>query len=402
MDIFDVPRKKPKTACIISLTSVTDEPRVRRQSHTLHEAGWNVVVAGYKGRSEKPPYWRLIEVEQVYPALSTAKRLGLQLKKRLCPYHARYAEDYYWWAAGFGGIFERIAWVEGVKCDLVVAHDYYTAPIAARLADKCGAKFVVDCHEYAVEQYAYDPEWMRVERPWIDVLQRRFLGQAAAVTTVCEGIARLLARDYDLAVPPLVVRSVPAYQELPFRPVDGRVEVLYHGIISPHRGLEVTIKSVPLWRPEFRFVIRGPGPEDYVASLRALAAECGVAGRVRIEPPVPFSEIVPAANRSDIGFFVQEDVSLHKHFALPNKFFEYIMAGMALCVADLPEMARIVTKHGVGRLVQTITREGIAETINGFSAHDIDEYKRRSLKAARELCWEKESESMLAVYEKAI
>lgn len=393
---------KGRTACIVSLTPVTDEPRVNRQCRALYEAGWNVVVAGYKGRSEKPPYWRLIEVEKLPPALSRRRRWGLALKKTLSPYVASYAEDYYWWSADYAGIYERLAWVEGVRCNLAVAHDFFTAPIAAKLADHCGGTFVLDCHEYSVAQYAHDPRWVRYERPWVDALQRRYIEKAAVVTTVCEGIARLLQDDYSMPVPPLVVRSVPFYQPFPLRPAGEQLDVLYQGLVCPNRGLELTIQSVPLWRGEFRFLIRGPGPETYIASLIRLAEKHGVSKRVRFESPVPFPDIVRAAHAADIGFFVQEDVSLHKHYALPNKFFDYIMAGTALCVADLPEMARVVERYGVGRLVQRPTPQGIAEVINGFSREEIDACKRRSLQAAKELCWENESKVMMAAYERVV
>ena len=73
--------------------------------------------------------------------------------------------------------------------------------------------------------------------------------------------------------------------------------------------------------------------------------------RLTIEPPVPFDQIVPAANRADIGYFVHLDTSPQRRFVLPNKFFEYVMAGLALCVSDLPEMARLVRQYDMGVLV---------------------------------------------------
>jgi glycosyltransferase involved in cell wall biosynthesis len=194
------------------------------------------------------------------------------------------------------------------------------------------------------------------------------------------------------------VRSTAFHHDLPFRPTGETIEVLYHGIVSPMRGLEQTIASVKLWRPEFRFVVRGPGPDDYVAQLKALAAEHGVSDRVRIDPPVPFNAMVPRANQSDVGFFVQEDISLQKRFTLPNKFFEYVQARLALVVADLPEMARLTREHGLGLLVPKVTPEAIAETINSLSREKIDGFKQASMRAARALSWENEAATMLKAY----
>jgi glycosyltransferase involved in cell wall biosynthesis len=387
-----------KTVCIISLTPVTDEPRVLRQSKALADAGWTVVVAGFRGRQAPPPHWRYIEVEHVYEARRLVENLKLDWKRRLSPYSGQFAEDYYWSQAGYDGIFEHIATIENVRCDLAIAHDYFTAPIAAKLAALSGGVYSVDCHEFSFEQYMHDPKWIKRERPWVHAMEKRFLPGASVVTTVCDGIADALQTTYQLPKRPTVVRSTAFYHDLPYRPVGEKIEVLYHGIVSPMRGLEQTIESVKLWNPEYHFVIRGPGPDDYIASLNALADQHGVAGRVRIDPPVAFNEMVPRANEADIGFFVQPDISRQKRFTLPNKFFEYVQARLALCVADLPEMARLVKEHDLGILVPKITPESIAQQINSLTREKINAFKHASMKAAQALSWQSEAAVMLRAY----
>ena len=109
--------------------------------------------------------------------------------------------------------------------------------------------------------------------------------------------------------------------------------------------------------------------------------------------------MVEYATERDIGLFVQEDVSLHKRYTLPNKLFEYIMAGLAICVSDLPELAKVVNDYEVGRLAPELTEQAVADTINGFTREDIDGYKKCSLEAAKTLCWERESEPLVEAYE---
>ena len=388
------------TACIFSLTPVTDEPRVLRQSQALHQQGWNVVVVGYTGRQRPPGYWRFIEVAHISRARTQLERLVSRLELTLSRFSPRLAEEHYWQCAGYDGIREQVSYLEGVRCDLAIAHDYFTAPLAAFLADLNRCPFVVDIHEYSRGQYMHDARWRRVTRPWVHAIQKRLLPQAAIVTTVCDGIADLLHREYRLKTRPIVVRSTPFYEDLPFRKTNpARVVVLYHGILAQMRGLEEAIASVPLWRPEFSLVIRGPGPEDYVAALQELIHKHGVSERVVLDPPVAAGEMVREANKADIGFFIQPDISPQKRFTLPNKFFEYIMARTALCVADLPEMARIVRQFDLGHLVSGMAPENIASCINSFTAESIDNFKRQSMKAACTLCWEREAEHMLAAYE---
>ena len=153
-----------------------------------------------------------------------------------------------------------------------------------------------------------------------------------------------------------------------------------------------------LWRPEFRFVLRGYSDPAYVAQLRQVADEVGVADRLEIQPPVPFDQIVPAANEADVGYFVHLDTSPQRRFALPNKFFEYVMAGLALVVSDLPEMARLVRQYSLGTLVPECAEESIARIINSLDKTRIDEMKKNSLAAAKELNWDAEKERMMSLY----
>jgi len=101
----------------------------------------------------------------------------------------------------------------------------------------------------------------------------------------------------------------------------------------------------------------------------------------------------------DIGFFALAGTSRHNEFALPNKFFEYIMAGLALCLTELPEMARLLREYKLGVTFRSVELVAIATAINALDPANIDRYKRNALAAARELCWERESERLIKAYE---
>lgn len=297
--------------------------------------------------------------------------------------------------------FRKLQYVEA---DLFIAHDWYVAPAALKLADLRRSRYVVDVHEYAREQFYFragsseQRNWNRYRRPYIDALQRLVFERAFGVTTVCDGIADLLKRDYELARRPTVVRSVPLFNKQSFRPTGGIIDVLYHGLIVPTRGVDHAIRSLPRWRPEFRLIVRGHGPTDYIAFLKRLAAELSVQDRVQFESSVDFDDIIPSANRADIGYIVLDNYSPQRTFTLPNKFFEYVMAGLAICASDLPEMSALVNRYGLGLLSETVDPIALADRINAFTPESIDAFKRASLAAANELCWEREAQEMLSCY----
>ena len=376
---------------------------MRRQAQALHEAGWRVSVAGLRGRQLAPDYWRRIEIAFIGAGIGLRHAIWSAVNKYLSRFSQAAAERAYWSAVNFEGMYEHLAHVDPGDYDLVLCHDWITVPLAARLAAELDVPFSIDVHEYARGQYmTHGPRRWR-DRPWCHALQKRYFPRAGGLTTICDGIADLLQGDYALAERPTVVRSFAQRQQLPLRETGERIIVLYHGLLAPTRGLERGIASAPLWRPEFHLVIRGGGDAAYVAGLREHVERAGASDRVTIEDPVPASEMIERANAdADIGFHMLPPTTINHRLALPNKFFEYVTAGLALCVADLPEMARFVSEHELGMLVPDASPETIAAAINSLDRAAIDRYKRNSLEAAKVLDWNLEKQIMLRQYDRLV
>jgi glycosyltransferase involved in cell wall biosynthesis len=90
---------------------------------------------------------------------------------------------------------------------------------------------------------------------------------------------------------------------------------------------------------------------------------------------------------------------------LPNKLFEYMMAGLAIVSTDLPEIRRVVMDHHVGLLILSIEPKEIARTLNGLLADRValERMKRSALQAAQVVYnWEHEREGLLKLYESVV
>jgi hypothetical protein len=61
-------------------------------------------------------------------------------------------------------------------------------------------------------------------------------------------------------------------------------------------------------------------------------------------------------------------------------------------------MARLVREYQLGVTFHSTDPAAIAATINALDPADIDRYKHNALEAARELCWERESEHLVSAY----
>jgi len=389
---------------ILSLSAVPDDPRVRRQGDLFASRGWRVRVFGLGGASSAPPEWPYValadpdaEGRRTGEEAQVPRRLRRTARRLRRLYHAsrtaldpRHAKVAYW------SIDRRFAELSDLagrqRADIWLANDWQMLPIARQLSEQQGVPYVYDTHELAVHEYAHRWLWLMFQRPLVAAVEREGITGAALSSCVSSGIADFLQSYHGLPQRPMVVRNLPRYEAHPFRPCGEMIEVLYHGVVSPGRGLEACIESVASWQPGFRLTIRGPASESYRTELLGRAKAARVADRVLLAPPVPMVDLVREAARFDIGLFALPDHSRQNNLALPNKFFEYMMAGLALCISDLPEMSALLRHYDLGRLIPAVTPDAIAAAINAFDRAAVGHYKVRALEAARTLNWETEGE----------
>jgi glycosyltransferase involved in cell wall biosynthesis len=177
--------------------------------------------------------------------------------------------------------------------------------------------------------------------------------------------------------------------------------VLYHGAYFPHRGLEQVIEAAGQL-PGVEFVFRGVGAHEAV--LRQHAADRGLESRVRFLPPVPVQELIGHAAACDVGLNPFVPVCANTACALPNKFFEYMAAGLALASTDLVEMRNLTHRHRLGVLFPAAEPNAIAGSLRELLADEagLEACRRNAHEAARaEYHWERERGKLVDLYERA-
>lgn len=293
--------------------------------------------------------------------------------------------------------FARLAVAE--RADVYHAHDLDTLLAGALASRLTGARLVYDFHELYTHQH---PEGVKsaLWRGYYDLLERRLIGEADALITVNDSLARWNARAYG-APRALTLLNVPALQAPPpptLRPGEPRT-VLYHGGYSPHRGLETLVESARHLRGA-RLVMRGVGA--FERDLRALVARLGVGDRVTFAPPVGMTELVRSAQDADVGVVPYLPVCLNNYYSLPNKLFEYLMAGLAVVATDAPELRRVIDAHEVGAVYDPRDPRSLASAINGLVADDdrLQAARRAAVRAATTTFnWEAEQVKLLGLYD---
>jgi glycosyltransferase involved in cell wall biosynthesis len=214
-------------------------------------------------------------------------------------------------------------------------------------------------------------------------------------------VASQLAERYalELAREVEVVLNVPFYREHTFHPTaTDHIRLIHHGAAIPERKLELMIDALAAsdsrYTLDFMLIDQGSG---YIRRLQSLA-KMKAPGRVRFREPVSPTHITSAINEYDIGLFLLPPVNFSYTYALPNKLFEFIMAGLAVVVGPSPEMAQVCRDHGLGVVANGFRPQNIAQTLNGLSANQIDQLKRNSLRAAKRYNAEVEMRKLMSIY----
>lgn len=133
--------------------------------------------------------------------------------------------------------------------------------------------------------------------------------------------------------------------------------------------------------------------QSYLAELKLLAT---TNSRIAFIPSVPMEAICNTINAYDMGVYILPPINFNHEYALPNKFFEFIQASLAIAIGPSPEMASLVNKYTLGVVADSFEPAALAKALNKLSADDILKYKQAAFDAAKELNAENEGLYLIA------
>lgn len=284
------------------------------------------------------------------------------------------------------------------RIDIFVANDLDTLPanfLASRIKRK---PLVYDSHEYFTEV----PELIGrpvVRSVWI-WLEKLLVPHVDKAYTVCDSIAEVYRDLYKVDFK--VVRNLPVCSKLEKTEHQVKAEgetkvILYQGALNLGRGIESAIRAMQfldgaeLW-------LAGDG--DIKLQLQEMVYELHLDKKVRFLGRLPLHDLHEITIQADLGISLEEDLGLNYRFALPNKLFDYIQAGVPVLVSNLPEMKRIVDQYQIGVIAETHQRKELAEVMKTalFDQEKRIVWKQNLPKAASELCWENEENVLNEIY----
>lgn len=282
--------------------------------------------------------------------------------------------------------------------DLIITHDITLMPLACG-AKSANTKILLDAREYYTRNFEDQFVWSREIKPINEYLCNAYLSRCDKIITVSDGLAEEYAREYRVEAE--VIMSLPAYRELsPVRPQNHSIRIIHHGYASSSRKLELMIEMMDYLDERFSLdLMLLVGAGEYWEKIVSMAAE---RKNVRLIPPVPMDQIVLFTNQYDIGLFLCPPTNFNLTYTLPNKFFEFIQARLAVAIGPSVEMKKIVERYDCGIVSSDFEPGTLAAQLNLLTPEKIMAYKNKSDRAARELNADTNRKRMLEIVDELI
>jgi len=230
----------------------------------------------------------------------------------------------------------------------------------------------------------------------IAAIEKRFIKYVDLVVTTGEMDSEFIEEYYNLEKS-LVLRNLPKYKKIE-NPVNLRkklnlpedsIILLYQGVVLEGRGIIKVIHQIGNFK-KLVLVVLGDGAfkEKFEAESKAR----GVSNQVFFYGRVPHEELLDYTAGADFGLALIENISKSYYYALPNKLFEYIMAGVPVISSNLPQMKNIIDRYSTGVCVDPENDEELNDVFEQIQngSLEIEEAKENCSKAALELNWEEE------------
>jgi len=294
--------------------------------------------------------------------------------------------------------------IKGRSYDMVHCNDLETLPIGAllKLCSFGRVKIIYDAHEYETER-AHHGRFMRFATR---IIERLLIGVADHFITVGPKIRDEYRRLYNLDEGQTsVVMNCPPHRETEthnifrekFNIPDDHIIFLYQGGIQYGRGIDVILDSFASLTKDDKKTIVFLGNGRDAPKVQNFVAD---KDHMFYHEAVSQADLFRHTASADIGFCMIENVCLSYYYCMPNKFFEYTMAGLPVIISDLYELNKIIKKFGNGVMLSPNDKDHLRRLVTSLTPEDIDRMRQKVEDVKVEYHWQNQEKILLDIYNK--
>ena len=307
--------------------------------------------------------------------------------------------------------FQLVKFIEFmVKCLLMVRkeqtqviniHTLALLPLAWLLKQLFKVKLVYDTHELETEKNGLHGFRQRISK----YIESVFIYSCDLVIVVGENIADWYVNTYKIERP-IVVKNSPRFrvqspkylfrQHLPILP-EQKI-VLYQGGLMKGRGVQLILDAFKE-RKDSHVVAVFMGYGDLATEVEQAAKNHQ---NIFYFPAVSPNVVLDYTASADIGISLIENTCLSYYFCMPNKLFEYAMAGIPVIVSDMKEMAEAVQAADFGVVLTEFSVDAINEAVDRLAERDLTELSNNAYQFAKAQAWEQQERIMLDGYQRML
>jgi glycosyltransferase involved in cell wall biosynthesis len=256
-------------------------------------------------------------------------------------------------------------------------------------------KLVYDSHEYFTQSV-----YKRSSRRVWEFLEKMLFPKLKNIITVNNSIKSAYEEKYNVTV--TAVRNVPhkingIFNDENLIFASGNKILLMQGMgINEHRGAEEAVLTMQFLPDDFNLYFIGSG--TVLEKLKEMVQALNLSSKVTFIDPMSYDQMMQVTRRCFLGLIFEKiDYSDQHLFALPNKLFDYIQAGVPVLSSKAVEIEFIIKKYQVGDFISDFDPHHIAEKIISIEK-DVVRYnlwKEHTALAATELNWGNEEKILI-------
>lgn len=359
-----------RSLLILSISDISQDARVLKQI-ALFADDWEVTTCGYGPRPPGVAHHLEIPPDEIYTDLDG--RL-ITLKQYRLAYRNMPAVR----------AMRRLTAPLRGKMDVILADEIETVPIALSLRPKRGIH--ADLHEYTPSLHENFPLWDKRIKPFYEWLTRTYGVRADSWSSPSDGVSRKYKEMFGFL--PVTVTNATPKKDLSPTEVSTPIRMVHHGGAQRDRRAEVMIEAVRKSSTDITFDLFLTGVNSaYREELREL-----VKGdpKITVHDGIPYEELLETINAYDVGIHILPPVTFNNAWALPNKLFDFVQARLGQITGPTPEMAELVSEHGIGAVTQGYEVEDIVPILDSLTVEKVSAWKQSADRSAQALSAEVE------------